>query len=118
MKKVFILIALAIAFPNFAGAAAADNLTPLNFSSGKAVPTASVDAVGGENLQNAILELDNAQIEIRNELLNYKTKYSDVDAQYQAVRDKRRELKKQVRDTEKRIRDLDRQKEGIRKNMV
>src|SRR5574344_822411 len=71
------------------------------------------NAIGNENIQNAILELDNAQVGIRNQLVDYKAKYSDIDAQYKLIKNERAMLHRQVSAVEKRIRDLDKQKNAL-----
>ena len=80
--------------------------------------TTGGNAVGNENIQNAILELDNAQVGIRDQLVDYKAKYSDVDSQYKLIKNERAMLHRQVSAVEKRIRDLDKQKNALRKNML
>ena len=126
MKKIVLTLSVMCAFT---GLAFADGnaFTPLNFndtsygttSANSVVNTISEsEAVGNNNIQNAIQQLDNAQIDIRNDLLNIKTKYADVDAQYKLVKAERAALKKQVRSVEKRIKEIDNAKEKIRKNML
>ena len=77
-----------------------------------------MEAIGNDNIQNAIQQLDNAQMDIRNDLLNLKTKYADVDAQFKLIRNERNALKKQISSIERRIKDIDRAKERIRQNML
>ena len=90
---VYVLAACVV----FAGAAFADGsaFTPLNFNdttfsntttiSSQDLSTATEEAIGNGNIQNAIGQLENAQVDMRNELLNVKTKFADVDAQYTYV---------------------------------
>lgn len=88
----------------------------------KTTPTydasATENAIGNSNIQNAILELDNAQVGIRNDLLNYKAKYADVDAQYRLIKNERDMLHRQIVSIERRIRNIDRTKERIRRSML
>lgn len=77
-----------------------------------------LEAIGNNNIQNAIQQLDNAQMDIRNDLLNLKTKYADVDAQFKLIKNERNALKKQIGSIERRIKDIDRAKERIRQNML
>lgn len=77
-----------------------------------------LEAIGNDNIQNAIQQLDNAQMDIRNDLLNLKTKYADVDAQFKLIKNERNALKKQISSIERRIKDIDRAKEKIRQNML
>ncbi len=96
--------------------AAATSTTPANVKTPAQTP--SLDVIGNDNMQSAILKLDNAQVDVRNELLNVKAKYSDVDAQYNQIKAERKSLNKQVKSTEKRIRQIEKAKEKIRKNMI
>jgi len=120
-----ILMAFTIAATIGTGAFADGNaFTPLDFDKSTTTPavnsidTAATDAVGNEDIQNAILKLDNAQVGIRNDLVNYKAKYADVDAQYKLIKNERAVLKKQVSTTERRIKSIERSKEKLRKNML
>lgn len=78
----------------------------------------STDAIGNENIQNAILNIDNAQVGIKNDLLNYKAKYSDINSQFILIKKERSMLHKQIVAIERRIRCLDREKDQLRKNMI
>ncbi len=127
MKNMVYVLAACVVF---AGAAFADGsaFTPLNFNdttfsntttiSSQDLSTATEEAIGNGNIQNAIGQLENAQVDMRNELLNVKTKFADVDAQYKLIKAERTALKKQVNAVQKRIKELDRAKEKIRKNML
>ena len=130
MKKITNLLAAVVLVSGISGCAFADGnaFTPLDFnnttstySTTKAPSTvnaATEDAIGNENVQNAITEIDSAQAGIKTDLVNYKAKYSDVDAQYKLIKNERSVLKKQVKAIEKRIKELDKAKEKIRKNMI
>jgi peptidoglycan hydrolase CwlO-like protein len=119
-----------VMFCALAGAVFADGnaFTPLNFndtsygqSSSSSVPNyanMNEEAIGNENIQTAISQLENAQVDIRNDLINCKTKFADVDAQYKLVKAERDALKKQIRSIERRINDIDKAKERIRRNML
>ncbi|MBR1754532.1 hypothetical protein IJ732_06825 [bacterium] len=130
MKKFTqLMLSLAVvAALNNAVMADGNAFTPLDFdkttsssASANSTPTVDAtasDAIGNENIQNAILQLDNAQVGIRNDLINYKAKYADVDAQYKLIKNERAVLKKQVRSIEKRIKSIDRSKEKLRRSMI
>ncbi len=74
-------------------------------------------SVEGDNLQNALMQLDSAQVEIRNQLIQYKSEYTDVDNQYKLIKEQRKLKGKLVKETEKRIKNLDNTKAKIRKSM-
>ena len=131
MKNMNKIALSAVVLCALAGAVYADGnaFTPLNFndtsygqsSSSAVVPNyanMNEEAIGNENIQTAISQLENAQVDIRNDLLNCKTKYADVDAQYKLVKAERDALRKQIRSIERRINDIDKAKERIRKNML
>ena len=131
MKKITNLLAAVVLVSGISGCAFADGnaFTPLDFnnttstysSTTKAPSTVNAtaeDAIGNENIQNAITEIDSAQAGIKTDLVNYKAKYSDVDAQYKLIKNERSVLKKQVKAIEKRIKELDKAQEKIRKNMI
>ncbi len=136
MKKFILTLSIMIVA---SGIVLADGnaFTPLNFNdtqySGSSTSSSSgatvvkntnsyddidMEAIGNENIQSAIQQLDNAQMDIRNDLLNLKTKYADVDAQYKLIKNERNTLKRQITNIERRIKDIDRAKEKIRQNML
>ncbi len=129
MNKIILSVAM-MGILTVAAYADGNAFTPLNFndtsydqSSSKSavVPNyanMNEDAIGNENIQSAISQLENAQVDIRNDLINCQTKYADVDAQYKLIKAERDALKKQIKSIEKRINDIDRAKERIRKNML
>lgn len=112
------------------------SFTPLNFDESNAVKApatttsrtvSGVEAkstdlldpaqvTGGNNMQNAITQIDNAQMEVRNNLLNFKSKYAEIDAKYTTTKAERAAMRKQIRQAEKKIKNLDKAKKSIRKN--
>lgn len=129
MKKIVLSIAFLFAIST-AAYADGNAFTPLNFndtsysrtnSSSATIPAVNTmpeEAIGNNNIQSAISQLENAQVDIRNDLINYRTKFADVDAQYKLIKAERDSLKKQIRSIEKRLNDIDNAKERIRKNML
>lgn len=134
MKKFILTLSIIIAA---SGIVLADGsaFTPLNFNDTEYSGSSSsngttvvkntnsyddidMEAIGNENIQSAIQQLDNAQMDIRNDLLNLKTKYADVDAQFKLIKNERNALKRQITSIERRIKDIDRAKEKIRQNML
>lgn len=117
-------------------AMAETSFTPLNFDESNAVKApatttsrtvSGVEAkstdlldpaqvTGGNNMQNAITQIDNAQIEVRNNLLNFKSKYAEIDAKYTTTKAERAAMRKQIRQAERKIKNLDKAKKSIRKN--
>jgi septal ring factor EnvC (AmiA/AmiB activator) len=120
LKGLIFSLVISIAVSNIAFADG-NAFTPLDFdkqTTPTKVETNATEAIGNENIQNAILQLDNAQVGIRNDLINYKSKYADVDAQYKLIKNERTVLKKQIKAIEKRIKNIERSKEKLRKSML
>lgn len=98
--------------------------TPLDFDktsttnqAAQTPDTSTLDAVGNESIQNAIMQIDNAQVGLRNDLTNYKAKYADVDAQYKLIKNERAVLKKQIYTLERKIKNLEANKAKLKKSM-
>ena len=135
LSKIFASV-LCVSILTIGVAMAETSFTPLNFDESNAVKApatttsrtvSGVEAkstdlldpaqvTGGNNMQNAITQIDNAQMEVRNNLLNFKSKYAEIDAKYTTTKAERAAMRKQIRQAEKKIKNLDKAKKSIRKN--
>lgn len=135
LSKIFASV-LCVSILTTGIAMAETSFTPLNFDESNAVKApatttsrtvSGVEAkstdlldpaqvTGGNNMQNAITQIDNAQMEVRNNLLNYKSKYAEIDAKYTTTKAERAAMRKQIRQAERKIKNLDKAKKSIRKN--
>lgn len=135
LSKIFASV-LCVSILTTGIAMAETSFTPLNFDESNAVKApatttsrtvSGVEAkstdlldpaqvTGGNNMQNAITQIDNAQIEVRNNLLNFKSKYAEIDAKYTTTKAERAAMRKQIRQAERKIKNLDKAKKSIRKN--
>lgn len=135
LSKIFASV-LCVSILSTGIAMAETSFTPLNFDESNAVKApatttsrtvSGVEAkstdlldpaqvTGGNNMQNAITQIDNAQMEVRNNLLNFKSKYAEIDAKYTTTKAERAAMRKQIRQAERKIKNLDKAKKSIRKN--
>ncbi len=135
LSKIFASV-LCVSILTTGIAMAETSFTPLNFDESNAVKApatttsrtvSGVEAkstdlldpaqvTGGNNMQNAITQIDNAQMEVRNNLLNFKSKYAEIDAKYTTTKAERAAMRKQIRQAERKIKNLDKAKKSIRKN--
>ena len=135
LSKIFASV-LCVSILTTGIAMAETSFTPLNFDESNAVKApatttsrtvSGVEAkstdlldpaqvTGGNNMQNAITQIDNAQMEVRNNLLNFKSKYAEIDAKYTTTKAQRAAMRKQIRQAERKIKNLDKAKKSIRKN--